>query len=151
MYSSFYLPCIFNALDNPKESFKVTAIGVVANIVLNIILIPVMGVSGAAFATLATMTLNVLLARSALSKLMKIRLEHHSLLNILVASIAMGALVGVYRLLIPLSNIWVTLLAVIVGGTAYSVLVLKLDRQICADLRKIVETMGMEVIWPRWL
>ncbi len=147
----FLFTMYLDALDNPKESFKVTAIGVVANIVLNIILIPVMGVSGAAFATLATMTLNVLLARSALSKLMKIRLEHHSLLNILVASIAMGALVGVYRLLIPLSNIWVTLLAVIVGGTAYSVLVLKLDRQICADLRKIVETMGMEVIWPRWL
>ena len=147
----FLFTMYLDALDNPKESFKVTAIGVVVNIVLNIILIPVIGVSGAAIATLATITLNALLARRALSKLMKIRMERNSLLNILIASIAMGALVGGYRLLIPLSNIWVTLLAVIVGGMAYSILVLKLDRQICGDLRKIVETMGIEVIWPGWL
>ena len=42
-------------------------------------------------------------------------------------------------------------MAVIVGGVAYSVLVLKLDRQICNDLRKIVEGMGIGVIWPGWL
>jgi len=33
----------------------------------------------------------------------------------------------------------------------WGVLVLKLDRQICDNLRKIVETMGMRVIWPGWL
>jgi len=147
----FLFTMYLDALDNPKESFKVTAVGVVINIVLNFILIPIMGVSGAAIATLATMTLNALLARRALSKLMKIQMERQSLLNILIASIAMGALVGGYRLLIPLSNIWITLVAVIIGGTAYSIFVLKLDKQICDDLRKIVETMGMEVIWPGWL
>jgi O-antigen/teichoic acid export membrane protein len=147
----FLFTMYLDALDNPKESFKVTAVSVVANIVLNIILIPFIGVSGAAIATLATMTLNALLARRALSKLMEIRLELHSLLNISIASIAMGVLVGGYRLLVPLSNIWVTLVAVIVGGMAYSVLVLKLDNQICDDLRKIVKRMGMGVMWPGWL
>jgi len=54
-------------------------VGVVLNIVLNIVLIPVMGIGGAAIATLATMTLNAMLAKNALSRLMIIRVERRSL------------------------------------------------------------------------
>lgn len=142
----FLFTTYIDALDKPKKSFKVTAVSVVVNIVLNIILIPVIGVNGAAIVTLATITLNALLARRALSKLMKIRMERHILLNVLIASIAMRARVGGYRLLIPFPNMLVTLLAVIVGGIACSVLLLKLDKQICDDLRKIMKTICMGVI-----
>lgn len=147
----FLFTMYLDALDHPKESFKVTAVGVVANIFMNLMLIPVMGVSGAAIATLVTMTLNALLARRALSKLMTIRLEHHSLLNITIASVAMGVIVGVYRRFIPLSSIWITLIAVIVGGMVYGILVLKLDRKICDELREIVEKVGIGSVWPGWL
>ena len=147
----YFFTMYLNALDYPKESFKITAVGVVANIVLNMILIPVMGISGAAIATLATMTLNAILARRALSRLITIRLERRSLLNIMTASVVMGVLVGGYRVLVPLSNVWVTLLAVVAGGAVYGVLVLKLDRKICDELRGIVEGMGMGVVWPGWL
>ena len=147
----YFFTMYLNALDYPKESFKVTAVGVVANIVLNIALIPVMGISGAAIATLATMTLNAVLARRALSRLITIRMERRSLLNIMTASVVMGVLVGGYRVLVPLSNVWVTLLGVVAGGVVYGVLVLKLDRKICDELRGIVEGMGMGVVWPGWL
>ncbi|KKH95132.1 polysaccharide biosynthesis protein [Methanosarcina sp. 1.H.T.1A.1] len=147
----YFFTMYLDALDHPKESFKVTAVGVIANIFLNVLLIPIMGVSGAAIATLATMTLNALLARRALSRLITIRLEHHSLSNIMISSVAMGALVGGYRLLIPLSNIWVTLMAVILGGATYGVLVLKLDRKIYNELRGIVEKVGIGFFWPEWL
>jgi len=147
----YFFTMYLDALDYPKESFKVTAVGVVANIVLNMILIPIMGISGAAIATLATMTLNAVLARRALSRLMTIRLERRSLLNIMTASVVMGMLVGGYRVLVPLSNVWVTLLAVGGGGAVYGVLVLKLDRKICDELRGIVEGMGMGIVWPGWL
>ena len=80
---------------------------------------------------------------------MTIRVESRSLLNITMASVVMGVLVGGYRVLVPLSNVWVTLLAVAVGGVVYGVLVLKLDRNICDELRGIVE--GMGVVWPKWL
>ena len=147
----YFFTMYLNALDYPKESFKVTAVGVVANIVLNIALIPVMGISGAAIATLVTMTLNAVLARRALSRLMTIRLERRSLLNIMISSVVMGAFVGGYRVLVPLTNVWVTLLAVVGGGAVYGVLVLKLDRKICDELRGIVGGMGMGAIWPSWL
>lgn len=147
----YFFTMYLDALDHPKESFKVTAVGIIANIGLNIVLIPIIGISGAAIATLATMTLNALLAQRALSKLMIIRLEHQSLSNIVIASAAMGLIIGVYRYFIPLSNVWIALLAVVVGGATYSVLVLKLDRKICNELREIVEKTGMGVIWPEWL
>lgn len=138
-----------NAMGHPKESFKVIFIASSANIVFNIVLIPILGIVGAAIATLATMTLNALLARRALSRLITIQLERRSLLNIMMASAVMGMLVGGYRLLVPLTNVWVILLAVGVGGVVYSVLILKLDRKISGELRGIMEGMGIK--WPKWL
>jgi O-antigen/teichoic acid export membrane protein len=147
----YFFTMYLDALDHPKESFKVTAVGIVANIGLNIVLIPVIGINGAAIATLATMTLNALLAQRALSKLMAIRLERGSIQNIMIASLAMGVLVGIYRLFIPLMNLWITLLAVIIGGVTYGIFILKLDRKICDELREIVEKVGIGFVWPSWL
>jgi O-antigen/teichoic acid export membrane protein len=140
-----------DALDNPQESSKVTAVGVGANIILNIILIPFMGINGAAIATLVTMGLNALLAWQALSKHMIIRFELNSLSNIMISSVVMGALIGVYRLLVPLSNIWLTLSPVILGAAVYGFLMLKLDKKICDEMRLIVEKVGIGFIWPDWL
>lgn len=140
-----------DALDHPQESSKVTAVGVGANIILNIILIPFMGINGAAVATLATMGLNALLAWQALSKYMIIRLEFNSLSNIIISSAVMGAFIFVYRLLVPLSNIWITLFPVIFGAAVYGFLMLKLDKKICDEMRLIVEKVGIGFIWPDWL
>lgn len=147
----YFFTMYLDALDQPKESFKVTAVAVAANITLNIALIPLIGILGAAIATLITMTLNALLAWRALSKLMTISLERHSLLNIVGASFVMGVFVGGYRMLVVLSTVWVTLLPVIVGGLMYALLLLKLDRKICDELRGIVESVGMGILWPKWL
>ncbi len=115
----YFFTMYLDALNHPQESFKVTAVGVGANIALNIILIPLIGINGVAIATLVTMTLNALLAWHALSRYMTIRLERQSLSNIMISSIVMGVIVGVYRLFVPLSNVWITILAVAIGGMTY--------------------------------
>lgn len=148
----YFFTMYLDGLNYPKESFKVTAIGVGANILLNIILIPFMGINGAAIATLATMTLNALLAWQVLSKYMVIRLELSCLLNIVAASVIMGLLIGLYRFLfMPLSNILFTVIPVIFGALIYGFLVLKLDRKVCDEMRHIVERVGIGFIWPDWL
>ncbi|WP_292371655.1 flippase [Methanosarcina sp. UBA411] len=147
----YFFTMYLDALNYPKESFKVTAVGVGANILLNIILIPFMGIDGAAIATLATMTLNALLAWQALSKYMTIRLELNCLLNIVTSSVVMGVLIGVYHLLVPLSNIWLTMFPVIFGAAVYGFLMLKLDKKVCNEMRHIVEKVGIGFIWPEWL
>ena len=143
------LTSYLSALDHQKEAFKVTAVAATLNIILDIVLIPIIGITGAAIATFATMALNALLAWRVLSRKMMIKLEYDSILNIIKASGAMGILVGVYRLLVPLSNVWVTLVPVVIGGLVYGISILKMDEKICSELRSIAEKMGIG--WPEWL
>ena len=134
----YFFTTYLSAMDQLKELFKITVATVVVNIALNAVLIPVMGISGAAVATLVTMSLNAVLARRVLARTITLRVERSSLLNILKASVAMGAIVGGYRLAVPLSNIWLALVPVLVGGVVYGMLILKLDRKIYEELKGIM-------------
>lgn len=145
----FFFTMYLGALDQQKESFKVTAVAVTANIVLNLLLIPLIGIMGAAIATMVTMSLNAVLARRVLSRNIRIRVEHSRILNLLQASGIMALFAGSYRVLVPLSNVWVTLVPVIFCGILYGMLILKFDRKICCELRGIVTKMNMP--WPNWL
>lgn len=139
----------FGALDRQKESFKVTAVGGVANIVLNILLIPVIGIAGAAIATLVTMVLNAVLARRILSQMITIRVEWNSVWHILKASLAMSLFVGGCCMLVPLNNVWLALVPVVFGGMIYGILILKFDRKIRDELKGIATQVN--VPWPSWL
>jgi len=130
------------AMNKSRELFKITIVAVVANIVLNVALIPLMGISGAAVATLITTTLNVILARRVLARMITLRLESSSLLNIFKASIAMGVVVAVFRLIVPQSNVLITLASVVLGGLVYGLLLLKFDREIYEELRGIVTNLS---------
>ncbi len=145
----YFFTTYLSAMNQLKDVFKITVVTVVANIALNAALIPVMGISGAAVATLVTMALNAVLARRVLARNITFRMERSSLLNFLKASFAMGAVVGVYRLVVPISNVWLALVPVVLGGVVYGVLILKLDRKIYEELKGIL--MLMNVTWPEWL
>jgi len=54
-----------------------------------------------------------------------------------------GLFVAVYRLAVPLSSIWLTLVPVAVGAAIYGVVLLKLDRGIHNKLRAIAAQMGV--------
>lgn len=145
----FFFTMYLGALNCQKEAFKVTIVAVTANIILNFILIPRIGISGAAVATIFTMLLNAVLARRILSKKMNIKLEYNTLLTILNASGAMSLFVGVYRLFVPLSSVWLTLIPVVMGGMLYGILILKFNRKIYDELKGIFAQMN--VTWPNWL
>ena len=145
----FFSTSYLIALDHLKDLFKITVVAVVANIVLNVILIPMIGIAGAAISTLVTMGLNAVLAMWVLSRMLTIRVESESLLNILKASVVMSLFVGGYRLIVPLSNVWLALVPVVLGGVIYVVLVLKLDSKIYEELKGIM--IQMNVAWPKWL
>jgi O-antigen/teichoic acid export membrane protein len=142
----YFFTMYLDALNYPKESFKLTAVAAVANIVLDVALIPVFGIVGAAAATLATMVLNVFLAWSALSRIMRIRVEADSLRKIIEAAIVMGAVVGVFRLVVDVSSIWLTLVPVALGFLVYGILILKMDEKIRNDIKVMVTQMGLP--WP---
>jgi len=148
IFNSFFASYL-SALDHLKDLFKITVAAVVANIALNTTLIPMMGIAGAAVATLVTMGLNSVLALWVLSKIITVRVEYDSLLNILKAAVVMSLFVGGYRIFVPLSSVWLALVPVVLGAGLYGILVLKYDRKIFEELKGIM--MQMNVMWPKWL
>lgn len=131
---TFFLSYL-SALDHQKSAFKVTSIAGTINIILNYILIPIMGIAGAAIATLITMTLNAILAYRILSKIITIRIERYSILNILKSSFIMSIFVIIYNLFIPSNQL--ILIPVLLGGMIFIFLILKFDSRIRGDIKNI--------------
>lgn len=138
-----------NGMNHPKESFKVTAVAASANIVLDVFLIPLMGILGAALATLFTMILNSVLAYRVLHRIIDVRIQTQSIRNIVISSLFMGLFVGVYRSVLSISSIWQALIPVVIGGTVYMLLLLKLDYEIQKEIKTILEQIG--VSWPKFV
>lgn len=138
-----------NAIDRPRESFYATGTAAVVNILLDLALIPLFGIEGAAIATLVTMLVNAGIARYYLAKQIPVRLERGPLLHILLAAGAMALVVLAYRLIIPLTNVFVVLAAVALGGLVYGLLLLKADSGLHDEIRDLVVQLGAP--WPRWL
>jgi O-antigen/teichoic acid export membrane protein len=145
----FFFTTYLGAMNYQKDAFKVTIMAVMANITLNFLLIPVMGITGAALATLITMMINAILARNVLFRIINVKLEHDILFNILKASTLMSVFVGGYRYFVPLSNVWFLLIPIILGGIFYVFLILKFDRRIYDELKGIF--LQMNLSWPNWL
>jgi O-antigen/teichoic acid export membrane protein len=139
----FFFLTYLGAMDMQKDAFKVTSVAATANIVLNAVLIPLLGIVGAAIATFVTLSLNAFLARRVLTSRMVIVLEHESLLNILKSTVLMGLFVGGYRMVVTLSNVWLALVPVVLGGGIYVVLVLRFDRKIKEELKGIMMKMNV--------
>ncbi|WP_342771866.1 MULTISPECIES: flippase [unclassified Methanoculleus] len=138
-----------NALDRPRDSFRVTAVAVAANIGLNLFLIPAYGIVGASAATLVTMVLNAVLAHRALSRSIRVRIEPGAVGNIVLAALVMAAVVIACSFIIPLSNVFLVLAAVALGGLVYILVLLKLDRGIHDELKDLIEKLGLP--WPHIL
>jgi O-antigen/teichoic acid export membrane protein len=133
-----------NALNRPKESFKVTAIAASMNIILDLILISAFGILGAAIATLVTMIMNSLLAYLVLKHIINLKLEFQELKNIITAATLMGLGIATYRFLVPISNIWLTLIPILLGAILYILLLLKLDTSIRNEVIQIGKQIGLQ-------
>lgn len=142
----FLLSTSLNAVDKPKDTFKVTAIASTINIILDIILIPTIGIQGAAIATLVTMIVNSVLAYYALSKVIDVKIEKKQLINIIIATSAMGIFIAALNYLGILSNVIILLFAISLGGFLYLIILLKIDKGIHDELKEITVQLGLP--WP---
>jgi O-antigen/teichoic acid export membrane protein len=138
-----------NALDHPRDAFVVTAIAALINIVLNMVFIPIMGITGAAVATLIAIAVNALGAYILLSRVISVKLEYRPLKNILFAAGVMGIFLLTIPYILPITHIAMVLATVITGAGIYALVLLRLDREIHDEIRNIGVSMG--VPWPEWL
>jgi len=134
------------ALDMPKSVFQVTAIGAVSTILLDIMLIPVFGITGAAFALLIGTGIFALAAHYVLKKRIKVRIEKKPVASIIFSSVVMALCVSAYQVIIPITNVFLIAGAVVTGMVIYSLLLVRLDRGIRDEVRDMVTGMGLS--WP---
>jgi O-antigen/teichoic acid export membrane protein len=138
-----------NALDHPKDAFTITLIASLVNILLNLVFIPVMGITGAAIATLISMAVNAVGAYILLSRVISVKIEYEPVKNILCAAGIMGIFLLFLYFFLPLTHIAGVLTSVIVGTIIYTLVIVKLDRGIHDEIRDICNNLGMP--WPGWL
>jgi O-antigen/teichoic acid export membrane protein len=138
-----------NAIDRPKDTFRITAIAVGVNIGLNVLLIPWFGIVGAAVATLSSIVVNAVLAYHVLGSILRVTIEVGPLKNILVSVLAMMVITLIIRNFIPQTSAVHVLLTVLIGGVVFALFIWKLDRGIRDEIMDIVQT--LKIPWPKWL
>jgi O-antigen/teichoic acid export membrane protein len=138
-----------SALNRPKDAFIITLIAAITNIILDIVLIPIFGIGGAAVATLIAMSLNAIGALILLSRVISIKFEYEPFKNIVYSSGIMGIVVLFIRVLFPLSHVIAVLTVVIIGAIIYILVLFKLDKEIRHELKDLGVNLG--VPWPGWL
>jgi O-antigen/teichoic acid export membrane protein len=137
------------ALNRPKDAFLITVIAAITNILLDIALIPVIGITGAAIATLIAMTLNTLGVFILLSRVISIKIEYGAVKHIIYASGIMGIFLLFIYFLLPLTHVAAVFTMVIIGAGIYLFVLFKLDREIHDEIRDLSVNIG--VPWPKWL
>ena len=135
-----------NAFDKPKKSFIATATAALLNIGLNIALIPILGITGAAIATLGSITFNAILSYAYLSRMMQVRLERMPVLHITASTLAMALAVILFRIVFGLGTVLHLAAAVTIGGALYFLVLFSIDKGIKDDIRSIMATVGIP--WP---
>lgn len=137
------------ASDHARQAFYAAGIAALLNIALNVTLIPIFGINGAALATLISFSLNAILISHLLKRYISIRIELLPIAHIIIASLIMALFVFIYIQFVPLDNVVVTLIPVVIGAFIYATLLLKLDRGIRDAIVGMVTTFGLP--WPKWL
>ena len=138
-----------NALNQPKYSFYVTAVAVVVNIALNILLIPLFGINGAAIATLISIMIYSIGGYIVLRNYIRVKIARKSIYNIIRATTVMALIVTGFRIFLPTINFPLLICLVVIGAVTYFVTLLKIDRDIHDELKEIIVQMG--ITWPKWL
>ena len=138
-----------NAVSHPRYAFLSIAVGIVANVGLNMLLIPVYGMEGAALATVIAMGLNVILSYALLRKVIPVRYNWLSILKMVIVSFLMCAFLLAFKYVLPITNVILLLTAFVAGGLLYGFIMLKADKSIHDEVAGMAETFGVK--WPKWL
>lgn len=142
----YLLTMCLNAMDMPKISFYCTAVSAALNILLCILFIPLYGISGAAGASLITISINAVLAYIMLKSSVRISIDGRSVKNLLLSAALMSAALLVYLAIFPIREFIGLVLAVAIGAAVYFAAVLALDDRIRNDLKGLLETMSFPII-----
>jgi O-antigen/teichoic acid export membrane protein len=141
IFVTLQISCL-NALDKPRSSFIATTLSASVNIILNITLIPLLGILGSACATLISVVMNALISYQLLSSHLQVTLDWESLRNILIAAGIMAVLVLAFRFAIGISSVLYLLTAVTAGAVVYLLILFRLDDNLRMETMNLLRSIG---------
>jgi len=140
----FFLNMSLSAFNRPDQSFNVTAICAVINIIINFILIPKIGIAGAALGTLTAMILSVGLSYRFLSRIIDVKIERKTVGSIFGASFIMAFIIGIVRIIVPITHVAIVLGIVALGTIVYMLVLFYIDSSFYKEIRSIVIQLGAQ-------
>jgi len=134
LYTSFLM-----ATDHAKQAVVGILAGISVNIVLCIILIPQIGIVGAAIGAFFNVIISFFIAFVYLARIIPLTFEKTTIKHIVFASVIMTISLIILGWL-PLSQSTIqTILMVLTGAVIYFLVLLKLNKQICDDSLRILK------------
>jgi O-antigen/teichoic acid export membrane protein len=128
LYTNFLM-----ATNHAKQAVVGLLTGVSVNILLCVILIPHIGIAGAAIGAFVNVIISFVIARTYLAHIIPLNLEKTTIKHIFLATIIMTIALLVLDMFPLNSSSLETILMVIIGGLIYFVVLLKLNQQIRDD------------------
>jgi len=128
LYSNYLM-----ATDHAKQAFVGMGIGIIVNIFVALVLVPIIGLSGAAIASLVNVICSVIIGRHFLQDIIPIVIEKESWLHIIIATTIMTISLLIIDQ-IPMNQSAIrTAVLVLIGGGIYFFSLLNLDKRIRED------------------
>ncbi|MDD1661580.1 MAG: polysaccharide biosynthesis C-terminal domain-containing protein [Methanomicrobiales archaeon] len=134
VYQIFYT--FLMAMDAARDAWVVVAVGSVVNLFLATILIPTVGLAGAAGGTLVTACICLALAYRTLRLHTPVSLEVRTIMLFIGAAIIMGAVLVAGKALVPIHTFWRPVLLVMLGAGVYFGILLLKDSRLRDDARR---------------
>jgi O-antigen/teichoic acid export membrane protein len=137
-----------NGLDRPKKAFQINAVFIGTNIVLNILLIPLFGVIGAAVATALSAVVGMILSIMSLQSEIEFSIPFSEILRQFTAGVVMtvivtGTQVAIANLTTLNHNFVMVILLVIIGSIVYFVTLFGISTRFRSTVTRNIP------IWPR--
>jgi len=130
-----------NGLDQPRCTTIATGVGMVTNLVLNVVLISQFGVVGAAVGTMTAIAVGTAVRSVFLSRFIRIDVPYDELGWCFAASAAMGILLYGAKIMVPVDSVVTLLVFVVAGAILYFGFVFlypPLKTQITSQLQRVV-------------
>lgn len=130
-----------NGLDRPDLAFRINAVFIALNAILNVVLIRLYGIEGAAVATVFSAAVALVLSYYALSTLISFRIPYAELVRQWTAALAMGAVVFTVLEVIELTeavshNALIVVGLVAMGAGIYFLTLLAISRKFRATVNR---------------
>ena len=134
VYQLFYT--FLMAMDAARDAFSIVLVGSIVNFTLSVVLIPVLGLVGAAAGTLVTVSIGLVIAFRKLRRHTPVSLDSFAIMRFLGAAGIMGAILITGKVLISMHVFWKPVLLVLLGAGVYFGILLATDPGLRDDARR---------------